>query len=400
MNSKPSSLTSWNRRRVALLIQTATDWSRQVLAGIARYADKLGGWDFYLEPRGLDERMALPRDWAANGAIVRLTHPGLQSSIARRGIPAVNVSWLGRHSATVPKVISDEVRCAELAAQFFLARGYRNFAFVGPRRLGYTDLFEQTFQSQVAQFDYRSFVPDPAGKAVDRTRLTRWIRGLPKPIAMLIWDGNLCHEVVQASLNASIQIPDQLAVLCLEVDPLVSALCPIPLSYIDQDGDAVGFRAAALLEQMMFGYPPPAEPILVPPLHIVERASTDSVAVGDPLVARASRFIRDRAAMPIAVKDLEQELDLSRRQLEHRFRKQLGRTPAAEILRVRLALAKDLLRKTDLVLDSVAARSGFHDASVFIRCFHRETGETPGEYRKAVSSARLTPRSQESIAQD
>ncbi|MDB5346507.1 MAG: helix-turn-helix-domain containing protein AraC type [Schlesneria sp.] len=400
MNSESPPLPSWNRRRVALLIQTATDWSRQVLAGIARYADKLGGWDFYLEPRGLDQRMFLPRDWTADGAIVRLTHPGLQSSIARRRIPAVNVAWLGRHSPTVPKVISDEARCAELAAQFFLAKGYRNFAFVGPRRVGYTDLFEHSFRSLVAQFDYQSFVPDPAGKAVDRARLTRWIRALPKPVAMLIWDGNLCHEVVLASLNASLQIPDQVAVLCLEVDPLVSALCPIPLSYIDQDGDGVGYLAAGLLERMMFGYPAPDEPILVPPRQIVERASTDSVAVGDPLVARATRFIRNRAAMPIAVKDLERELDLSRRQLEHRFIKQLGRTPAAEILRVRLALAKEQLRKTDLVLDTIAVRSGFQDASVFIRCFHRETGQTPGEFRKAVSVSRLLLRPPGGIAQE
>ncbi|WP_437222080.1 substrate-binding domain-containing protein [Planctomicrobium sp. SH661] len=387
----PAGSSFWNHRRVTLLIQTATDWSRQVLSGIARYADERLGWDCYLEPRGVDERMFLPRDWKADGVILRLTHPGLQAAIARKRIPAVNVSWLGEHSSTVPKVISDERGCGELAARFFLGKGFRSFASVGPRREGYSDLFEKSYQTLVEGFEYQRFVPRPGGPTRDRARLIKWLRGLSKPVALVVWDTNLGREVVLASLSASFQIPDQIAVLCLEAEPLVSSLCPVPLSYIDQDGDAVGYQAASVLESMMFGAPPPTEPILIPPIHVVERVSTDAVAVRDPLVARIMRYIRNRASSPIAVADLEREFDMSRRQLEHRFLIELGHSPAAEIRRVRLILVKDLLRKTNLTLEEIAARSGFQDPSVLIRSFQREAGQTPGEFRK---SPRTIPRAE------
>ncbi len=390
MDRRPSTLqmSHWKRRRVVLLIQTATDWSRQVLSGIARFANERGGWDFYLESRGFDEEMSMPRDWQAEGAIVRLSHPKLRQSIVRRRIPAVNVSWLENHSATVPKAVSDEARCGEVAARFFIRKGYHTFAYVTSRRPGYSDRLERQFRTTIGDRQFHRFDPDPAGTTVDRGRLARWLRSLPKPVAILVWDSSLGHEVVLAGINAGIAIPAQMSVLCLEADPLVSSLCPIPLSFIDQDGDAVGYRAAELLERLMFGQEPPLEPVLVPPLRIVERLSTDAVAVRDPLLARALQFIRDRATSAITVADLERHLDLTRRQLEHCFTKDLGHTPAVELRNVRLSLAKELLRTTDLPLDVIAARSGFGDAAVLIRCFQREVGQTPGAYRRAPAAIR------------
>jgi len=249
--------------------------------------------------------------------------------------------------------------------------------------MGYSDLFEKSYQTLLEGFEYQRFAPHPGGRTKDRARLIKWLRGLPKPVALVVWDTNLGREVILACLSASFQIPDQIAVLCVEADPLISSLCPVPLSYIDQDGDAVGYQAASVLESMMFGEPPPAAPILIPPIHVVERISTDAVAVCDPLVASIMQYIRNRASSPIAVADLEREFDLSRRQLEYRFLNELGHSPAAEIRRARLALVKDLLRKTNLTLEKVAARSGFQDASVLIRSFQRDVGQTPGEFRKS-----------------
>ena len=84
------------RRRVALLVQTTSEWHRQLLRGVADYAREHGPWDFHIEPRGLLETMQLPKDWRGDGVILRLVDRAQERAIRRRGLPAVNVSWQGR----------------------------------------------------------------------------------------------------------------------------------------------------------------------------------------------------------------------------------------------------------------------------------------------------------------
>lgn len=126
-------------RRVALLLHTSSDWTRGIIRDVADAALDMGGWDFFIEPRGYDERISPPRDWSGDGLIVRLTHSALERAVRQRGVPCVNVSWMGQHSLTIPKVVSDEAACGRLAAEHFLKLAFRSFAYVGSiHRPGYS----------------------------------------------------------------------------------------------------------------------------------------------------------------------------------------------------------------------------------------------------------------------
>jgi LacI family transcriptional regulator len=116
---------------------------------------------------------------------------------------------------------------------------------------------------------------------------------------------------------------------------------------------------------------------------VVARRSSDTVAVSDPVVAAAVRFIRDNATRPIGVPDVVAELGVPRRALERAFREALGHAPAAEIRQIRLRLARDVLVTTGLGMAEVARRSGFADAKQFSAAFGRLTGMTPTAYRAA-----------------
>ncbi len=118
--------------KVALLVQTSSEWSRQVLAGVAEYASQQGSWDFWIEPRGLYEDLRLPLGWLGDGIICRLTGEPMAHRLVSHSLPAVNVSWLNEHSRLFPKVVSDEVACGEMAGDFFLSGGWEYVGYVGP----------------------------------------------------------------------------------------------------------------------------------------------------------------------------------------------------------------------------------------------------------------------------
>jgi LacI family transcriptional regulator len=73
---------------------------------------------------------------------------------------------------------------------------------------------------------------------------------------------------------------------------------------------------------------------------------------------------------------------LSRRALERRFMIQIGRSPKAEVIRLRLERAKELLRETDWPLAEIAEKTGFTHGEYLHTVFTLKTGMTPGVFRK------------------
>ncbi len=126
------------------------------------------------------------------------------------------------------------------------------------------------------------------------------------------------------------------------------------------------------------------QPLITPPLGIHQRESTDSVAIDDEYVAKALHYIRRHASENIRVTDVLEEVELSRRALEHRFKKLLGHTPHDEILRVRMNRVKEMLTETELTVQQIAERLGFEHAEYLGAAFKREVGMSPGDYRRKL----------------
>jgi len=155
-----------------------------------------------------------------------------------------------------------------------------------------------------------------------------------------------------------------------------------PLSSIDPDSPAIGYRAAALLDDLMGGAPVPAEPIWIPARGAVTRQSTDSLAIEDADLAQALAFIRERACQGIDVDDVVRNVGISRATLERKFAAGLQITPRQAIVRVQIDRVKCLLAETVYPLDEIADRTGYKTQSHLSVAFKRETGATPGEYRR------------------
>ncbi len=162
--------------------------------------------------------------------------------------------------------------------------------------------------------------------------------------------------------------------LCNLADP--------PLSSVEPDAPRIGYEAAALLDRLMGGEARPLAPLLVPPLGVTLRASTDTTAIEDDAVARACRYIREHACDGIDVDQVVQQTGLSRRALERRFQRWLKRTPKSEIHRVQIQRVKDLLLHTTCKLAEIAAITGFQHVEYMSFLFKKKTGQTPGQYRR------------------
>jgi LacI family transcriptional regulator len=150
----------------------------------------------------------------------------------------------------------------------------------------------------------------------------------------------------------------------------------------------IGYEAAALLDQLMRGGPEPTAPMLIPPVEVVTRLSTDVNAIADPDVAAALRYIREHACEGIAVANVLAHVPVSRSVLQRRFRGLLGRSIHSVIAGVRLERAKRLLIETDLPLAAIAERAGFSHVEYLSAAFRQATGSPPGTYRREQARLR------------
>jgi len=377
-------------KRIAILVDTSTSWGRDVIGGVHRYSRENAGWQLFVEPRGVEQRRWLPTAWQGDGVIARVGFSELATKLTELKLPVVNVSGITLPYVNFPRVVSDQVAAANLAAEHLLVRGFRNFGYFSLLGLEYVAEHQQAFLARLRMeghsADVFSVSPQLGAEPdwnLDMKRLGKWLKSLPKPLAVFTWNSSSARELIYACMQTGLAVPEVVAVLSGTDDDLFCEVTPVPISAVKLDCEQVGYRAAAELHAMMQDphAPPPAE-VIIPPKCIVERQSTDTLAVADPAIVKALRFIRENPAQVINVNDVAARAGLCRRALEIRFQNLIGRSPASEIRRVRIDHAIDLLQRTNLPIAMVAERSGFSSPEYMASVFRNQLATTPLQYRK------------------
>ncbi len=373
-------------RKVALLIETSNAYSRGILRGIAAYMQEHGRWSVQLaeSSRGSSPSAWL-RHWRGDGVIARIENRNISEALAPLDIPIVDVS-ASRLIPALPWVETDDAKIAELAARHLLERGLRNFAFCADNSFNWSVLREKHFSAILAREGhacpvFRSPPPETDDHHAELERLGEWLAGLPKPVGVFACYDFQGRLVLDACRRENLPVPDEVAVVGVDDDELLCELADPPLSSVIPDTHRTGYEAAALLDRLMSGGTVEPRAHLIAPLGVASRRSSDIVAVDDPAVSAALRFIRDRAATGICVKDVLNAVPVSRRLLEYRFKTLVGHTPHQEIIRTRIDRVKSLLRETDLPLEKIAALCGFPHVEYLSAAFRRESGIPPGQYR-------------------
>ncbi len=378
------------RPSVALIVETSLGSGRDILRGIARYLHEHRTWSVYHEVRSLEDGFppALV-DWMGDGIIARISTRQIGERIARANIPTVDVLGMVPELG-LPVVHVDDQAVAGLAAEHLLARGFRSFGFVGFRDANWSSNRRDAFVSAVTLDGRPCSVIEEARRPPLEDwedflgRLTAWIDGLPKPAGIMLASDQLGPAVLEACRRVPVAVPDEVAVIGVDDDEPLCVVSDPPLSSVRPDHFRVGYQAASLLDRMLNGESPPVKPILVPPLGVTTRLSTEVLALDDRTVADALRYIRENAVHGIKVDHVVEAVSMSRSVLQRRFREQLGRTIHDEILRVRLDTAKSMLADTDLPISVVAERCGFRHQEYLGAVFRHRLSTTPARFRRAV----------------
>lgn len=376
---------------VAVLVDTSTSWGRRLIRGIVRYSEHHGPWHLSVEARGQSDNLPISTGWKGHGVIARIGSGRMLRALEATGLPVVNVSAIDIPNNSFPQIITDYCESAKLALQHFCDRGFRRFAYSGLPRTGFGRRHRDAFREAVEAMGYTCEVYEPlrsrSSAQHERKRqkhLIAWLQGLTKPVGIFTWATDPGRELLEACRVANISVPYEVAVLGGNFDELLCDTAWPPMSGILVPSEQIGHDAAALLDGMMHRKKPPDKAILISPTGIVEKRSTDTLAIDDPDVAQALTFIRSQAFKSIQVSDILKAVPISRRSIERKFAQILGRTPIEEIRRVRMAKAKSLLAETTMPMQAIAEASGFATYNYLTRVFTQENGITPRDFRKRV----------------
>ncbi len=378
--------------RVAVLVDTSTSWGRRIIEGVHEYQSQHTRWQLFVEPRGVEQRRWLPPGWKGDGVIARVGFSELSTQLEELGVPVVNVSAITLPGTNFPRIINNLDEAAGMAAEHFLSGCFRHFGYFSLLGLDYVEEHKEAFCKrveaagcvcQVFEAEPQLGAPEPEW-IMDLDRLADWLVALPKPVAVLTWNTSGAREVLYACAHGGLKVPEEVSVMSGSEDDLFCKVAPVPISAVNPAAEEIGFRAAEYLDTLM------ANPrgnkkrkdVLISPLGVVVRQSTETLAVDDPALVRALRFIREDPARAMNVSEIAAQAGLCRRVLEQRFAKILGRSPATEIRRVRIERATHLLQTTQLSVAEVAHRSGFNTAEYMASVFRNHLGTTPLSFRK------------------
>ena len=376
--------------RILVLVDTSSGWGRRLIRGIANYSLTHGPWQLLVQDKAALAPLEIKASREVDGIIARVSDKRLYHEVLKSGQPAVNVSGIILEDVDLPRVTTDYDAIATLALRHFTERGFRNLAYCGliDRPYGqrhcsaYVDAADHIGLS-CNVFHASSQGGRPSWKS-EQAQLLRWLNDLPKPVAIFTWGDSMGRDILNLCHEQGMSVPEQVAVLGGDDDELLCEVCHPPLSAIVTPSEQIGYEAARLLDAMLRGDSPPSTPTLLSPTEVVTRQSTDTLAISDPELGQAIRFIRDHVHRPIQVTDVAEAAGISRRALERRFENLLGHSPAKEIQETRLRVAKRLLRETDMSVADVAAASGYGSNEYMIRVFQKATDHTPLKYRSWV----------------
>lgn len=375
---------------VTLLIETSRKCGRELLRGVARYSRLHETWSIsrtppiYRTTSGRKKVVNLEKVHSDGIIFMEMASP---EQILPTGFPAIAVDVKDQIFG-LSNVVGDCNTIGEMAATHFLERGFKNFAFCGFDDIHWSRERGDAFCNYLEKTGHTVFrykQPSTGKKRIwekEKDHLGKWLRSLPHPVAIMACNDDRADNVLETCKDCQIKVPNEIAVLGVDNDDLVCDITEPPLSSIDMNFEKAGYEAAAVLDRWMKGETMANHVIVIHPTHVVVRQSTNILAIDDQEVAEAIRFINDHVRQPIQVVDVAENIAVSRRTLEKRFKAATGMSIGSQIRSKRVNYIANLLLETNLSISEIAYSMGFDGPANFSRFFQKEFHMKPSQYRK------------------
>lgn len=373
-------------KKIVLLVETSREFGRQLICGIARYARINGPWSFYREQTGLKSSIPRLTEWEPDGIIMRDSM--IKKELIDLNLPTISVMHDSSRPGYLPVVITDAAAISKMASEHLVDKGLKNFAFCGFDNYLWSNERKKYFKSFLEEQGSKIYVYGQLSKKKvknwesEQAQVRDWVKSLPKPVGIMACNDDRGQHILEVCKLLDLKVPEEVAVIGVDNDPMICELGDPPLTSVALNVEPAGYATAQLLSQLMSGTKMKGQQILVTATHVVQRQSTDLLAVDDSEVAAAINYIKQNAKRKILVNDVVKETKLARRSLEIRFRKALHRSINSEIRRIRVDWIIRLLIETDLPISEITALFDFTDIEHISRYFKAETGMGLKEFRK------------------
>ncbi len=336
----------------------------------------------------------LPPGWSGNGIITDYLQPN-ELRLIRNFEKTPIVSRELPPGGNIRTVACDTALMANLIVDYFRSKGFRHFAAVDARE--WSGVFDGRWldpvvalREELQRYDLTLEVCywNPEQRSEELTdyglimkKLSRFFRGLPKPVALFVPNGMYLAVVYRVLHALKIKVPEEIAVLCNTDNAMITEKASIPTTRINGELREVGRKMAELLHRMMNREVVSERAVYVTASAIVSQRSTDVLAVPDVKLATAVSFLLRNYMNFISVEDAARAAGISPSMLNRLFRKHLDKTPVAFLQELRLNRIRDLLDGTELPLPEIARQTGYGSSMSLSLAFKRAEGMTPGAYR-------------------
>ena len=385
------------QKRIAVAAERSSAYGRGFIRGVAEIAEQHSEWSLVL----VDPLQAASK--ASNGFdgwICRVADARTAKALAQCGSPVVDcLCAIPEPKFATVKTDADAI--GRLAAEHLMRHRFTNFAFCGYRRVVFSDRRRNAFATFLEKNVIRPYIYRPPlhlhnrfgrdfllGDRVesppDFADLSKWLERLPKPVGVFCCDDLRASQLLTACQSLGFSVPSDVAILGVDDDPIYCMFSTPRLTSIDPDAVAIGRTAATTMDKMLSDRKAAANPpnITVPPVDVVERASTDTYPDAPPWFAEAIAFIRSDAVKGISASDVFRHVGFSRTLVERAFRDNISSSVQKQITKARIDEAKRLLDTTALPVKEIAALSGFSSLEYLSRAFSAATGLSPSAWRE------------------
>lgn len=393
--------------RIIMMTDFSESYPRRLLIGVARYAHDIGeAWTLcrlsttVREKFDIDDLVDYARRFNADVIIGQFYETDDLSKLINAGIIPIAQEFISR-IPNISNITGEHFKSGKVAADYYINKGFHNFAFLGLQDVVWSDERLEGFKSTVSNadnlFSFSEFkLPHSAiWQNYDMSELSNWILSLPKPVAIMACDDNQAFLLVEVcrklSLNENhtrLKVPEDVAVLGVDNDEDICNLSHPNLSSLNQEVEKGGYELARYIDALLKDKTSVMHDIIVPVGNVISRQSSDIFVNDDPSIAKVLRYIHENIATKISVNDIVSEVPLSRRLLESRFKKEMGTSIYDYIIRIRIEKIAELLSEGKTVSEA-AFELGLTDIKNVSRSFKRLMGCTPSEYREGRATADL-----------
>jgi LacI family transcriptional regulator len=372
--------------RVLIVLDTSTAWSRGVLRGFTEAAHR-EGWALLRYHPPLDLQWLADVWKPAAFVLQKWVYREFEGTLRACDVVLVNDDGSAEGIASV---CLDEQAIGRIAATHLLDKGLRDLTTFRFNDGGFAVAREEGF-IEAARAGGARIAPgwwmsgtDPPRYAEDPSAIMAWLEGLPRPSGIFACTDSWARVIARYAQLAGMRVPEELALLGVDNDTVDCELTAPALSSVAVPWRTVGEKAAELVAQALSGRGTKGKRVVLGPVDVIPRRSTDVTSVNDPLVERTLSWIAEHAGRRLTLQTIARAVGSSRQRLEQRFRASTGRTVMQELRRTRVDMAKRFLSTTELSLPAIAARCGFTSAALLSVSFRATTGVPPGAYRRRL----------------